>query len=223
VGGNLVGGTVVDLMCIDYQNDTYIPSTVYSANLSSVTVGSDLSNTRHGGSPDPDPTLGAWTFTNNSFDYTSGTLNLADTEASAEARYAMVTYLASQYVLGPSISVTAQAQDDQIQSAIWQIMSTTPPATPASPVDIVTGSGNYLSAAAGWYVGSGDGTSAAAQQLLSRYTVVTNVNPLIAGPYPNQVQEFLVLGAAPEPRYILLLMPAMLGVWLLRRKLSGQA
>src|SRR6059058_1173840 len=48
VGGQLKNGTTVELFCIDYQNDVFIPGAIYQANLSTITTGSDLSNTRYG-------------------------------------------------------------------------------------------------------------------------------------------------------------------------------
>jgi hypothetical protein len=205
--GNLIGGTVVQLMCIDYQNDTYIPSVAYGANISSVTNGSSMANTRHGGSPNPDPTVGTWSFTTNTINYGgSQQLNLGG-ESNALERYQMVTWLASQYN-------TPGVNNDAVQTAIWQLMATNAGAGPTA----TSASNVWLSQSAQWYQDSGGASSAAAQQLLSNYQVVTNFNPLVVGAYPGQIQEFLVDSVAPEPRYLLLLAPWMMAIWLWRRR-----
>jgi hypothetical protein len=204
--GNLIGGSIVQLMCIDYQNDTYIPSVVYSANASTVTTGSSVTDTRHGGSPGP------WSFTTSTVSYGSGqTLNLGD-ESNALERYQMVAWLASQYN-APGVN------NDAVQTSIWQLMATDAGPNPTTSSD----SNAWVSKAAQWYVDSGDASSAAAQQVLSNYHVITNLNPLVIGSYPNQIQEFLVVGVAPEPRYLLLLAPWMVSIWLWRRRRQARA
>jgi hypothetical protein len=196
VNGNLTGGQVITLMCIDFQNDTFIPSTVYSANFSSITDGSDISLTRFGGATDP---VG-WTFNISTFNYTGGSVS-----PDALGRYQMVAYLTSLYN-------SPGADNDAIQSAIWQIMESNPPST---GVFIVPGSSTFLSTAAEWLAT----TSASAKNaLLSQFRVVTNLPPLsVSGAYPNQIQEFLTT-VTPEPAFFGVLLFGMGWLFIAARK-----
>jgi hypothetical protein len=211
--GNLTGGQIIQLMCIDYQNETYLPSTVYQANVSSIwDTNSDISKTRFGGAPNPDPTLGAWGFTLNSINYSGGALNITPDSAGVLARYQMVGYLASQYN-------KPGANNNTLQSSIWQLMSTNPPnpGGGGASVPVLSGSATLLSQAAQWHVNS---TAAEKQALLSNFRVVTNYSPQIAGPYPSQIQEFLTI--VPEPRMILALGLGLIFAFFITRRAMTQ-
>lgn len=190
--GNLTGGQVVPLMCIDFQNDTNIPSVVYNANVSTLTDGSSVSNLRFGSAPNPDPVLGTWTFNTTSINYGSGqTLVLASDNSNAAdvlRRYQMIAYLASNYN-------APGANNNDLQRAIWSLNATTPPGT---YVNIATnGSDTLLSSAAAWLMEPGNAESR--NNLLAGFRVVTNVSAVISGSYPAQVQEFL--SVVPEPAH----------------------
>lgn len=208
--GNLVGGSVMQLMCIDYQNDVYVPSVVYKANETSIwDMNSDISNTRFGGAPNPDPVFGNWGFTLNSISYTGGSLSIPSGQTGVLARYQMVGFLATQYNK-PGVD------NNVIQSSIWRLMSTNPPYTGGllNSVPNLIGSSAALSKAAQWYSTS---TASEKQALLSNFRVITNVSPTIKGDYPNQIQEFLTI--VPEPRLIAALALGIVAAfWLIRRQ-----
>src|SRR5438105_10656241 len=46
--GTMVGGAKIFVYCVDFQNDVFIPSQIYSANVTPIVSGSDLSNTVYG-------------------------------------------------------------------------------------------------------------------------------------------------------------------------------
>lgn len=209
-GGNFQGtidNATVQLMCIDYQNEAFIPSVVYNANLTAFdSANADVSKTRFGGSPAT--FMGQpWAFTVSNIGYSGGTLNLATDQSSALARYQMVGYLASNYATASS------ANDDRIQSAIWQLMATDPPNT---SVYEVGGSATWLSSAAQWYATT---SAFQKQSLLANYRIVTNLAPQISGDYPAQIQEFLTI--VPEPRYVIGLSAGLLAAaFFFRRRIA---
>lgn len=212
-GGDFRGtidNKVVNLMCVDYQNHVIIPSAAYNANVTTIAAdNSNLSNTRFGGGSPALFNGVSWGFTTSSINYTGGTLNLASDTSSALARYQMVGFLASNYISSNSTN------DNRIQSAIWQLMSTNPPnvGVPGSSVPQLQGSDAWLSSAASWYVNSTPGSRAS---LLGNFAIVTNLAPQIAGAYPTQIQEFLTV--TPEPRYVISLGAGLLAALFFSRR-----
>lgn len=188
VSSVLGGSLAIETFCIDFANDIFVPGT-YSANVTPLVSGSDLSLTRFG--------------LNSSWQ----TVNISDGDPITDAadaaiinaagnldRYQMAAYLISQYHQGDG----ATDYNNGIQSAIWDILD--PASYPASPT-----SGDRdgaLELAAEWYSGTSSGARdayLANYRILSDYTM-TNCNgtglPLCYG-----FQEQLAGGlAVPEPR-----------------------
>jgi hypothetical protein len=119
--GNLEGGSSLYVYCIDSQNAVDIPSGVYDANISLITSGSDLSNTRYG-RPES-----YWdnaqeqalpiSFRTTSFGFGSGD----SLTPSVIQRYQMEAWLVEQYATMPTADRVA------IQDAMWQVMDVIPP------------------------------------------------------------------------------------------------
>jgi hypothetical protein len=205
--GNLENGVLKYLYCVDFQNDVYIPSRVYAANLTTLTNGADMSNTLYGRTDAqwaPGDAAKPIVFTNATFQI-DATHSL--TPASALQRYQMAAWLISQYSL-------PNANRNAIQYAIWQALAVNAPAgEPANKFPKLnaktTAAVNDLLAAAADFV-KNDYSDA----FFSHYHVVTQVAPLYLHG-PNQIQEFIV--ANPEPALLAVPMAGIFG-WLMLAK-----
>jgi hypothetical protein len=196
--GNLEGGTSLYVYCIDSQNTVDIPSGVYDANISLITNGADLSNTRYGRSESSWDTVQEQalpiTFRTNEFAFGGGDL-LAP---SVIQRYQMAAWLVDQYATMASTDRVA------IQDAIWQVMDVVPPsqavaqgtyfAPPYPAQNTPTGDTvATLLANAAQFV-KYDGSNA----FFSQFEVITNASPLLLeGQDP--AQELIAIVPTPEP------------------------
>jgi hypothetical protein len=196
--GNLEGGTSLYVYCIDSQNTVDIPSGVYDANISLITNGADLSNTRYGRSESSWDTVQEQalpiSFRNNSFAFGSGD-SLTPTVIQ---RYQMEAWLVEQYSTMPTTDRVA------IQDAMWQVMDVIPPsqavaegtyiAPPYPAQNTPTGEtvATLLSDAA-QFVKYGYSNA-----FFSQFEVITNASPLLLeGQDP--AQELIAFVATPEP------------------------
>lgn len=196
--GNLEGGTSLYVYCIDSQNTVDIPSGVYDANISLITNGADLSNTRYGRSESSWDTVQEQalpiTFRTNQFAFGAGDL-LAPTVIQ---RYQMAAWLVDQYATMASTDRVA------VQDAIWQVMDVVPPsqavaqgtyfAPPYPAQNTPTGDTvATLLANAAQFV-KYDGSNA----FFSQFEVITNASPLLLeGQDP--AQELIAIVPTPEP------------------------
>jgi hypothetical protein len=213
--GAMVNGTDVFLYCVDFENDVYIPSQVYTANITPITNGSNLSNTVYG------RTSSAWApgdqalpinFTVNSFTDTTGSF----TPASGLQRYQMAAWLISQYS-------ALNADKNAIQDAIWTALEVTPPSGETGPkFPAITGKTktdmNLLLSEAADYVSAPD--TSAKEDFFSEFKVVTQIAPIYLHS-PNQIQEFMIIN--PEPAAMAILVAGIFGVlaWMkLRRRIA---
>lgn len=202
--GNMVDGTNVFLYCVDFENHVYIPSQVYTANISTVVNGSDLSNTvygRTGSAWAPGDPVEATVFTNSNFTDSTGTF----IPTSALQRYQMAGWLLSQYT-------APNADRNAIEFAIWTALEVTPPAGDANAAfPIVRGKTgtdmNLLLSEAADYV-SGPYT-AQKNEFFSSLKIVTEVAPIYLDG-PDQVQEFMYFN--PEPSTLAILVAAVFGI-----------
>ena len=206
--GNLEDGTLKYLYCVDFQNDVYIPSRVYAANLTTLTNGADMSNTVYGRTEAqwaPGDAAAPIVFTNTTFQIDA---SQSFTPASALQRYQMAAWLISQYNL-------PNANRNAIQYAIWQALAVNAPTgEPANKFPKLnaktTTAVNDLLAAAADFV-----KNDYSEEFFSHYHVVTQVAPLYLHG-PNQIQEFIVI--MPEPAFAIPI--AGLGIFILARRRS---
>ncbi|HWD99079.1 MAG TPA: hypothetical protein VG345_08585 [Bryobacteraceae bacterium] len=195
--GNAGSGSFF-VYCVDSQNTVEIPSETYQADISTITAGSDLSNTRYGRatsqwSSASDPSLPI-TFRANTFGLGAGD-SLTPT---ALERYQMAAWLVDQYAVLPSADRTA------VQDAVWQVMDVVPPEGEMA-------AGNYIappypdgSTPAGAEVGTLISDAAqfvkynSSSAFFSQFELITNTAPLyVEGQDP--AQELIAITPAPEP------------------------
>jgi hypothetical protein len=192
--GNLEGGTSFYVYCIDSQNTVDIPSGVYDANISMITNGADLSNTRYGRSESSWDTVQEQplpiSFRTSEFAFGSGD----SLTPSVIQRYQMTAWLVEQYATSPSANRVA------IQDAIWQVMDVVPPAQatyigpPYPGQNTPTGQevSTLLSDAAQFV--KHDYSDA----FFAQFEVITNASPLLLeGQDP--AQELIAIIPTPEP------------------------
>ena len=211
VQGTMVGGKLLALYCIDFQNSVFIPSQVYTANLTPIVNGSDLSNTVNGRPSSawaPGDAVKPVVFQRTSFTITS-TQSLTPT---ALQRYQMAAWLTTRYAL-PGADRTA------IQYAIWQALAVKAPAGEKKPVSVLptatgktlTDMNNLLKQAADFVANH------YSDQFFSGFRIVTQVLPIYLHGV-SQVQEFMVM--TPEPATLAAIVAALfcLMVFWKRRK-----
>lgn len=178
--------------CDNFNNEIYIGHD-YSAYLSTLTTGSDLSQTRFGSNM-------SWRAISIS---DGGPNDAADSailnDAGALARYQMAAFLVFQYQPGKG----SNAGNNGIQAAIWDIMD--PSSSPAAPQ--YANADKALEQAAEWYANPSSNRS-----FLSDFLIVSDATMSSGGvgnPLSGGFQEQLTLGAldyaglmcpVPEPR-----------------------
>ena len=198
-----LNGVSVESFCDDFADYLKVPSS-NSANVTQLSTTADLDETRFG-------EVTSWvpiTLTSNTTDQTFLNTGVGST---AEARYAMVAWLVSQYNVAQNANPTVNATNDQIQEAIWTLMD---PAVYTTSIDWhllpdPSGLGEpaaELIAAANWYLAGG-----ATNAFLSNYDVVSDVKMTAGTRSQGWVgtggfQEQIVYLPTPEPRG---------GVWVL--------
>lgn len=189
-------GQSVEIFCVDFANDIYVPVQNYSAYLTTLTSGSDLSETRFGSVASSD-----WTQMSTSFIDTTDA-NTID-NATDLGRYQMAAFLVSQYNLGNGNSV----QNNGIQQAIWDILD---PKTFTTVYNGATDS--EIEAAAQWYTGmGGNAGSTALNSFLTNYRIVSSATMTSCGaglPLCGGFQEQITV--VPEPRHLALMLMGLL-------------
>jgi len=175
----LLGSQTVETFCVDFNNEIWVPGN-YTADLSTLTNGSDLSHTRFGSNT-------SWETITIAGDTTdSGTIN----DAGALGRYQMAAFLVTQYQTGQG----SNAYNNGIQAAIWDILD-------PSSYGLAPNFANpdpALELAAQWYANPNSNTS-----FLSNFVIISDPsmtwngagNPLQCG-FQEQLAEL------PEPREI---------------------
>lgn len=200
-----LGTQSVEIFCDDFANEVYVPGS-YSANVTILSTTANLDDTRFG---QLDPT--DWT----AITLTGGTMaqdNFFNTGLGTAAivRYAMVSYLVSQY----NVNAGATPANDAIQKAIWTLMDPSGESINISgyPADVSA----QLLGAENWYLGIYT-NSGALNAFLGNFEVVddatmkTAPGTLGVGGFQEQIVE------TPEPRAIGLFLGLFLfGAFLLR-------
>jgi hypothetical protein len=192
-------GPTLELFCVDFANDIFVPHLNYPANVTTLTSGSNLNQTRYGGNT-------GWVSV---APYITGDADdLADAAiidaTGALGRYQMAAYLVSQY----NVPAGNTATNNGIQQAIWDILDpTTLPAGKVLPS--IGNASNGLEAAAEWYNGT---TQAFRDQYLANYRIISDAQNMgFCGanlPLCGGFQEQLT--AVPEPSHTALLLGGLL-------------
>ncbi|HLI83356.1 MAG TPA: hypothetical protein VKV17_05530 [Bryobacteraceae bacterium] len=219
IGNSPSQSYLTTVFCVDFSNDVSLPSS-HSVNLTPIAAGTQFTD---------DTRFGAVTAWRPVEDYLPGGLTLSAgvqntiDNATALERYEMAAYLVSNYTFfgqapPQSDNYYGDATNRGIQSAIWAILDPTsdlylPPSSLSDSGDITL----WLTNAANWL--ANDSSTAAGQQLLSRFRVVSDAQ--IAGSAnPTQVgiQEFLTVQPVPEPGFYAVLAPGLAVVWWTARR-----
>jgi hypothetical protein len=186
----------IEIFCVDFANDIYVPQQNYSAYLTTITGGSDLSVTRFGNVASSD-----WTQMNTAYiDATDATTIANSTDL---GRYQMAAYLVSQY----NIPGGNNASNNGIQQAIWDILD---PKTFTTVYNTSTDSA--IEAAAKWYTGmGGNGGSSALNTYLANFRIVSDstmkscgAGIALCGGFQEQIT------VVPEPRHVALMLMGLL-------------
>lgn len=186
----------VEIFCVDFANDIYVPVQGYSAYLTTITGGSDLSDTRFGNVASSN-----WTQMNTSFIDTTdaGTIN----NSTDLGRYQMAAYLVSQYNLAGGNN----AANNGIQQAIWDILD---PKTFTQVYNTATDA--EIEAAAQWYTSMGGNTgSTSLNNFLANYRIVSSSTMTACGTglaLCGGFQEQITV--VPEPRHLALMLVGLL-------------
>ncbi len=191
----------IEIFCVDFANTIFVPHSMYSANLSTITSGSNLSLTRFGGNA-------SWKTVTIADDGVDGQSNdAADSAiinaAGALARYQMAAYLVSKYNIGGGNN----AFNNGIQTAIWKILN--PSSYALAPV--TADSSEALESAAEWFNSTStlDRDAYLANYRIVSDSTMTSCNgpgmPLCLG-----FQEQITV--VPEPRNVAWLLMGLLGV-----------
>jgi hypothetical protein len=202
----LDGSTNIEIFCNDFANSISVPHTNYSANLTSITSGSDLSKTRFGGNT-------SWTtITINDDGTDAGSNDAADSAiingSTALGRYQMAAFLVSQYnrPAGNTLS------NNGIQRAIWWLLD---PVGSATPPSLTNNSFDSLESAAEWYQTTGGNTGSAARNtFLAGYKIVSDstmyscgAGKALCGGFQEQIDP---VAAVPEPRQFAFMLGGLL-------------
>jgi hypothetical protein len=193
----------VETFCDNFNNEIYIGQD-YSAYLSTLTAGSDLSHTRFGSNS-------SWQTINISGDATdSAIINGAD----ALARYQMAAFLVSQY----QTKQGSNAYNNGIQGAIWDIMD--PSSSGAAPT--YADAAEALEEAAEWYANPNSNRSFLADFIIVSDSTMNSDGagqPLSGG---FQEQLAMLMTPVPEPRAVLWILVGSFSIFAgLRRSASA--
>lgn len=201
----LNGTTNLEIFCVDFNNDIYVPHSNYSANLSALTSsGFNASTTRFGN-------VTSWATVTIAGDTTdSSTIN----NAGALQRYQMAAYLVSLYNLAGGNN----ASNNGIQMAIWTILD--PTAYAASLPSPATGNPTTaLEEAAQWLSGT---SSSDRDAFLAGWDIISDATMIPGSPQSGGFQEQIT--RVPEPGFFGMLAFCLLGfVWQARRRRLAHA
>jgi len=207
----------VEIYCDDFANEINVPSSD-SANVTQLSTTANLDLTRFG-------QVTSWTTLTLSGNPTDQTFLNIGVGSTAEARYAMVAWLVSQYNVAQNANPTVNTANNQIQEAIWTLMDPAAYATDSPAIPLIDPSGlgqptADLVAAANWYLGGG-----ATNPFLSNFEVVSDATMTPGNARDGWVgsggfQEQIVM--TPEPRGGIWMLIGLFGVGAcLLRKVRG--
>jgi hypothetical protein len=187
----------IEIFCVDFANNIYVPQQNYSAYVTGLTTGDfDPNVTRFG-------EVSSWTQISSSVAGASIINNASDV-----GRYQMAAYLVSQYNI-PSGNSASNTSNNGIQQAIWDILD------PAGQGSFSAFGGSNtnteVSAAASWFNNT---SSSGRDTFLANYRIVSDTTMkgctggssygLLCGGFQEQIT------AVPEPRYLALMLVGLL-------------
>ena len=203
----LDNSTNIEIFCNDFANPITVPHSNYSAYLTSITQGSDLSKTRFGGNT-------SWnTITINDDGTDAGSNDVADSAiingSTALGRYQMAAFLVSQYNL-PAGNIPTNYG---IQKAIWWLLD--PTSSLSTPPSLAGNSFDSLESAAQWYQSTGGNAGSAARNtFLAGYRIVSDstmyscgAGKALCGGFQEQIDP---IAAVPEPRQFAFMLAGLL-------------
>jgi hypothetical protein len=197
---------VLVLYCVDYANDLVNGDSVYvSTPNPSVSPDAGLVNTRYGQTPTAD------------FSY----FNTGATALTALDRYVLAAWLTQQYVF-PIVPGSTTATDDQIQNAIWTLLTVS--GTSGFPYGDAAGDGTYITQAEQWLGAESPSNLALFESNIRIYTS-TDSTPY-TGPGSSWVsgsQEMIGVvdpSPAPEPATLAMLGAGLLAIGLARKRIQ---
>ena len=195
----------VEIFCIDFANDIFVPHTNYSANLTAITsTGLAAGQTRFGGNT-------SWATVAIADDPSDGQSNdAADAAiinaANALGRYQMAAYLVSLYNLPAGNS----AANDGIQQAIWDILHPTTSAVSLPSIAGASDTGNALELASEWFSNT---SSTGRDAFLANYRIVSDATMYSCGTGVSLCGGFQEqITATPEPRYAAMMLIGFLSL-----------
>ena len=189
----------IEIFCVDYANDIWVPQT-YSSYLTSLTQGSNLSETRFGN-------VTSWSTINTGDSGDSAAIN----GATDLGRYQMAAYLVSQYSFGYGKTQVfglggGSTNNDSIQQAIWDVLD---PKTFSLFSSQTTN--NALDAAAQWYTSTGGNAgSAGRDSFLSNFRIVSDSTMKGCGDRWVNCGFQEQITVVPEPRHLAAMLIGML-------------
>ncbi len=181
----------IEIFCVDFANDIYVPQDNYSAYVTGLTsTNSDMGVTRFGD-------VTNWTPISNTVTDASVINTATDL-----GRYQMAAYLVSTY----NIAGGNSPANNGIQQAIWDILD--PKGGGFAPFGGST-TDTELTAAASWYSST---TTAARDLYLANYRIVSDTtmkycsgsSGLLCGGFQEQIT------VVPEPRHLAMLLTGLL-------------
>jgi hypothetical protein len=192
----LNGNQNIEIYCVDYANDIYVPAQGYSAILTTLTQNSSLTYTRFG-----NVSSSNWTQMNTS-DIGSTDATTID-DSTDLGRYQMAAYLVSLY----NMPAGNNTSNNGIQQAIWDILD------PLSYSAVYNSATNTaLEDAAQWYTTTGGNTgSTARNNFLANFRIVSDSTMYSCGAgwaLCGGFQEQITV--VPEPRHLAMMLLAML-------------
>jgi hypothetical protein len=199
--------------CVDYADYLVSGDSVFVSTPNPlVSPFAGLANTRYGQTPKSD-----FSFYNSG----SGTLSSGTASLTALDRYVLAAWLTQQYIF-PMVTGPTTTADDQIQNAIWTLLTVN--GTSGFPFGDAAGDGTYITKAEQW-LGAESASNLASFESEIRIYTSTNTVPYTGAPCaPSWVsgsQEMItVMDPTPEPASLAMFGLGLLGIGLFRKRMK---